>query len=143
MNLPSITSANQAPDANCEVPINEIEKALNEVTKDRKRRRVENASDDEESESKKIPEPRTLESMTEKIAEKQKSPIKPPKTAKKSTEPIIDVTKVLTKSNAKIVETEDADGTTTTIREAFADDDIIRFVLDAVFRLLPYVYNHF
>merc|ERR1712130_639130 len=107
----------------------DIEKEFEHINASRKRRReVEAESDDEEAPEgtdtpHEAPEARnTLEALTQAVEKKHNVPTK--KVQK------IDLNAVLNKdvggvSNAEIVETEDADGTTTTIQEAFADDDVI------------------
>ena len=113
-----------------------IEKEFEEITASRKRRRkMEAGSDDEDGPEvtnppHEAPEARnSLETLTQSIESKQTKNVAPEKPAKKVQK--IDLNAVLNKdvgglSNAQIVETEDADGTTTTIQEAFADDDVIR-----------------
>lgn len=140
MNLPTISSDSMHPIGEATTddaaPVNKMERELEEVTKSRKRRRNGSQSSDEEGNNETPPEKSmnvsTVESMTKRIASKQKQ--QDDQTAKKPAEKkaaVIDLENVLKgkkggRSNAEVIETEDVDGVATTIREAFEDDDIIR-----------------
>ena len=133
LNLPQIATVIESqPEVTKELAGKE--KELVEMRETRKKRKAEVNSDDESDQEKPVVKPvekrpRTLENMTKNIAKKQK--LDSTKVIEKSKEIKIDINSVLNKvkggeSNATILETEDTDGATTTIREAFADDDIIK-----------------
>ena len=118
---------------------NEIEKELEVAMKSRKRRRQLEIDETDEITERLIDSPSNSKistGKTDKLHEKVESVNSTPKETKKQKrerkqkEAVIDLEKVLLakggKSDAKINETEDADGTQTTIHEAFQDDNVVR-----------------
>lgn len=118
---------------------NEIEKELEAAMKSRKRRR-ELETEDESQEIAKTPQKPPVSEISADLPSKKEDFVQPAeakpketkkeKRARKEKEAVIDLEKVLLtkggKSDAKITETEDVDGTQTTIQEAFQDDNVVR-----------------